>query len=69
MGPGHQLVDTGGGPEVDQFGQGVGEPSVRVHAVKLTGFTLDATKVWPRARGSIASNAAGSRSGLQVCIR
>jgi hypothetical protein len=38
VGPGHEVVDLRGGPAVDELGQRVGEPGVRVHAVELAGL-------------------------------
>ena len=38
IGPGHQVVDARCRPAVDELGQRVGEPGVRVHAVELAGL-------------------------------
>ena len=38
VGPGHQLVDAGGGPTVDELGENVGCPGQRIDGVKLASF-------------------------------
>ena len=35
MGPGHQLVDAGCRPEVDELGQRVSEPGMWVHGIEF----------------------------------
>jgi hypothetical protein len=35
VGPWHQLVDTGCGPEVDEFGERVGHPGKRIDRIQL----------------------------------
>ena len=37
-GPWHELVETRGGPQVDQFCEHVGEVCLRIDAVQFTGF-------------------------------
>ena len=37
-GPGHQIVETRGGPEIDQFGEHVGEIGLRIDAVQFAGL-------------------------------
>ena len=37
-GPRHELVDTLGGPKVDELGEDVGEVGLRIGAVELAGF-------------------------------
>ena len=35
VGPGHQRVDAGGRPAIDELGQRVGHPRVRIHVVEF----------------------------------
>jgi transposase-like protein len=37
-GPGHQFVQTGGRPEIDQLGEDVGQIGLRLDAAELAGF-------------------------------
>src|SRR5262249_49494559 len=37
-GPGHELVEARGGPEIDQLGEDVGEVGLRIDAVQFAGF-------------------------------
>ena len=38
VGPGQELVDAGGRPEVDEFGEGVGKPGLRIDVIELGGL-------------------------------
>ena len=38
VGPGHEFVDAGGWPAVDELGQRIGEPGVRVDGIELGGL-------------------------------
>jgi hypothetical protein len=35
VGPGHQLVDAGGGPAVDELGERIGHPGERIDQIQL----------------------------------
>ena len=35
VGPGHQLLDAGGRPQVDELGQGVGHPCQRIDGIQF----------------------------------
>ena len=37
-GPGHEFVETRGGPQIDELGEHVGEVGLRIDAVQLAGF-------------------------------
>ena len=50
-GPGHELVDAGGGPEVDELGEHVGEIGLRVDVVELA--ALDQRGDASPVRGSL----------------
>src|SRR5271165_2054982 len=50
-GPGHELVDAGGGPEVDELGEHIGEIGLRVDVVELA--ALDQRGDASPVRGSL----------------
>jgi len=50
-GPGHEVVDAGGGPEVDELGEHVGEIGLRVDVVELA--ALDQRGDASPVRGSL----------------